>query len=82
MSIENLIKEIGWLSLSDRRLFQKVVTMFKIKNGYAPDYLHNLLPPLVAERTNYNLRNVNDVSIVRRRTELFSKSFIPSTIDF
>ena len=44
--------------------------------------MHNLLPPLVAERTNYNLRNVNDVSIVRRRTELFSKSFIPSTIDF
>ena len=56
--------------------------MFKIKNGYAPVYLHNLLPPLVAERTNYNLRNVNDVSIVRRRTELFSKSFISSTIDF
>ena len=31
VSIENLIKEIGWLSLSDRRHFQKAVTMFKIK---------------------------------------------------
>ena len=31
VSIETLIKEIGWLSLSDRRLFQKAVTMFKIK---------------------------------------------------
>ena len=40
------------------------------------------LPFLVVERTNYNLRNVNDVSIVRRRNEIFSKSFIPSTIDF
>ena len=30
VSIENLIKEIGWLSLSDRRHFQKAVTMFKI----------------------------------------------------
>ena len=31
VSTEKLIKEIGWLSLSDRRLFQKAVTMFKIK---------------------------------------------------
>ena len=31
VSIENLIKEIEWLSLSDRRLFQKVLTLLKIK---------------------------------------------------
>ena len=40
------------------------------------------MPPLVAERTHYNLTNVKDASFIRRRTELFSKSFIPSTIDF
>ena len=56
VSIENLIKEIGWLSLFDRRHFQKAVNMFKIKNGLAPDYLNNLLPPLVSDRTPYNLR--------------------------
>ena len=56
VSIESLTKEIGWLSLPDRGIFQKVVTLFKVKNDYAPDYLHNLLPLLVAERTNYNLR--------------------------
>ena len=49
LCLSKIIKKIGWLSLSDRRLFQKVVTMFKRKNGYAPDYLHNLLPPLVVE---------------------------------
>ena len=54
-SIENLIKEIGWLSLSDRRHFQKALTVFKIKNGLAPDYLNdNLLSPLVSDRTPNN----------------------------
>ena len=47
VSIENLMKEIEWLSLSDRRHFQKALTMFKIKIGLAPNYLNNLLPPLV-----------------------------------
>ena len=82
VSNEKLIKEIGWLSLSDRRLFQKAVTMFKIKSGLAPDYLTNLLPPLVEERTSYSLRNVSNVSTVRRRTELFAKSFQSSTVEF
>ena len=74
VSIEKLIKEIGWLSLSDRRLFQKAVTVFKINNGLAPEYLTNLVPPLVAERTSYNLRNASNVSTVRRRTELLART--------
>ena len=28
---KNLVKEIGWLSLSDKRLFQKVEPILKIK---------------------------------------------------
>ena len=82
VSIEKRIKEVGSLSLSDRRLFQKAITMFKIQNGLAPDYLTNLLPPLVAERTSYNLRNASNVSTVRRRIELFARSFLPSTVEF
>ena len=81
VSIENLIKEIGWLSLSERRHFQKAVTMFKIKNGLAPDYLNKFLPPLVSDRTPYNLRNASNVSTVRRRTELFARSFMPSAVE-
>ena len=78
VSIDNLMSEIGWLSLSDRRQFQKLVTMYKIVNGTAPEYLCNLLPPLVTERTIYNLRNAENISIMNRRTEIFAKSFIPS----
>ena len=72
------MSEIGWLPLSDRRQFQKLVSMYKIVNGTAPDYLCNLLPLLVTERTIYNLRNAENISIMNRRTEIFAKSFIPS----
>ena len=71
VSIENLMSEIGWLSLSDRRQFQKLVTMYKIVNGTAPECLCNLLLPLVAERTRYSLRNAENISIMNRRTEIF-----------
>lgn len=82
VSVNKLIKEIGWLPLSERRLFQKVVLMYKIKNDIAPEYVCNLMPPTVANRTVYNLRNVEDISVLNRRTEIFSRSFIPSTITY
>ena len=37
-------------------------------------------PLTVSERTTYNLRNAGDVNDIRRRTELFSKSFFPSSV--
>ena len=37
VSIDKLIKEIGWLSLLDRCLFQKVVLMYNIINGLAKE---------------------------------------------
>ena len=48
VSIDNLMSEIGWLPLSDRRQFQKLVTMYKIVNGILPltiyvTYCHPLL---------------------------------------
>ena len=45
VSIEKLVKEIDWLSLSNRRNLHKLVTMFKIRNGLAPEYVNNILPP-------------------------------------
>ena len=37
------------------------------------------MPQHVEERTNYNLRNVHDVSLFHSRTTLYSNSFFPST---
>lgn len=81
VSIENLMSEIGWLPLSERRKFQKLVIMFTMYNGIAPEYLCNLLPPLVNQRTMYNLRSGENISVLSKRTEIFSRSFIPSGIE-
>ena len=72
------MSEIGWLPLSDCRQIQKLGTMYKIVNRTAPDYLCKLLSPLVTERTIYNLRNAENISVMNRSTKIFAKSFIPS----
>ena len=81
VSLINLHKEIGWLSLSDRRDYQKLVLFYKIHNDMAPDFLKALCPPLTHETTDYNLRRSDDYYVMTRRTEIFSKSLIPSAIN-
>ena len=80
VSIENLLKEIGWVSLSDRRKIQKLILIFKYKNGDLPSYLNDLMPEMVGETSTYNLRNQQDYATVARRLEIYSKSVIPSSI--
>jgi len=58
----NSISDISWLSvlllgekLSIRREQRKLVLFYKITQGQCPEYLTDLMPPLVSESTNYNL---------------------------
>ena len=80
VSINNLINEIGWVSLSDRRKLQKLVLIFKYKNGDLPSYLNDLMPEMVRDNNTYNLRNQLDYATVARRLEIYSKSVLPSSI--
>ena len=43
-------------------------------------FLQNILPNHNEERSTYDLRNANDLANMFARTELFAKSFYPSTI--
>ena len=54
--------------------------MFKMYNGIAPESLCNLLPPLVHERTAYNLRSGENMSF-EKKNRSFSTSFIPLGIE-
>ena len=81
VSIQSLVKEIGWVSLSDRRKIQKLVIFYKYKNGILPQYLESLFPDTVATTSNYNLRNNNNHVTVARRSQLYANSFIPSATD-
>ena len=42
VSLNRLYRETGWLPLSDRRLYQKLILMYKIKNRMVPSDLTSL----------------------------------------
>ena len=70
ISLNTLCKEIGWLTLDDRRTF---VLTFKIKTNLVPDLFSRS-----AENPHYNLRQQNDFLTLPNRTSLFERSFVPS----
>ena len=78
VSLVNLLNEIGWVSLSDRRKIQKLIIVFKHRQGLLPDYLSNIFPAIVSEASQRQLRNNDNYITLVRRTQLFSNSFIPS----
>ncbi|MCG7882888.1 MAG: hypothetical protein JAY96_15005, partial [Candidatus Thiodiazotropha endolucinida] len=80
VSLINLYNECGWASLAERRKYQKLCFMYKVVNGQAPDYLSQLMPPLVSEISSYQLRNSSDLSIYYTRTETFRRSCMPSSV--
>lgn len=79
-SLEKLLAELGWETLQQRRTKHKLIIFYKIVNGLTPDYLPDVLPPLVGDGNPYSLRNANDIQTMRARTNLFFNSFFPSTI--
>ena len=79
--LNNLYRETGWLTLSNRRLYHKLILMYKIKNSMVPNYLITLFPRTVDNPVNYNLRNTYDFNNYHCRTSTFGISFVPSSID-
>ena len=79
-SIEKLVSDLGWESLQNRRNKHKLTIFYKIMNGITPDYLNELVPPMIQETTRYNLRNSNDIQTMHANTNLCYNSFPPSTI--
>ena len=63
VSIENLSRECGWVSLEERRRQQKFIFMYKSDNGLVPSYISDLIPPPIHETTNYPLRDQNTITV-------------------
>ena len=78
-STEKLFADLGWDILQGRRNKQKLVTMYKMIYGITPNYLTELIPPLVPEGNPYRLRNSNNVELLHANTNLYFNSFLPST---
>ena len=77
---ESLYFETGWERLVDRRKHRRLNLFYSIHNNTAPEYLIDLLPPLVSEVTQYNLRNNDDYVVQQHRLASTSKSFFFNTI--
>ena len=79
-SLYNLFGELGWLTLSERRKYQKFVLAYKIIHNMVPQYLGSLFPRNVGNTVHYNLRNNDDFMPLPCRTVLFENSCVPSLI--
>ena len=75
---KNLLLELNWESLSDRRKQHKLIILYKIIHKIYPNYLYNFLN--INPNTNYNLRH--QLKFRPRKTRLTNShnSFFPSTI--
>jgi hypothetical protein len=74
-------KRVLWETLSTRRKVKKLLLFFyKIVIKEAPDYLYELVPPLVAANVNYNLRNSYNIHVPFNRLSVYQNSYFPYTI--
>ena len=58
----------------------KLVFMYNIVNERVPSYISDRISPLVRETTQYPLRSNNNIMLPFARTEISSRSYIPSFI--
>lgn len=80
VSLERLYKEVGWVSLKERRKEHTLICFFKILQSQSPSYLFDLLPPTVGSSSSYNLRNINSFVPPPCRLECYRNSFFPSAV--
>ena len=71
-----LYEELGWESLSDRRMCKRMLQLHKIIDDRTPEYLRTKLPP--NRNVVINLPNV--FHEIRCRTDRFKNSFFPNAV--
>ena len=78
-SRNNLLQELGWKTLADRRQIHKLTHYYKMTNQLVPSYLHSIVPGRVGDVSRYPLRNARNRSLIASRTSKYKSSFLPST---
>ena len=75
-----LYRVTGWEPLDKRRYKHKLCLFYQMDTGVSPNYLSSLIPASVEDSTIYNLRNANNLRYTLTRTQLYYRSFLPSSI--
>ena len=73
----NILEETGWDSLETRRYKRRMLTFYKMVNGHTPSYLQLIVRPSVHQVSQRNLRNNQNLTVTRARSNMYSNSFIP-----
>ena len=55
VSFENMYKECGWLTPSQKRQHHKLSFVYNVIAGLVPSYISDLIPPLVSQISDYPL---------------------------
>ena len=74
-SCSKLYEELGWESLSDRRMCRRILQIHKICNNKTPSYLNDLLPPNSRALFSGNTRNTFREIICK--SNRYTNSFFP-----
>ena len=78
-SRSSLYEELGWESLNDRRIFRRIIQLYKIVNGMTPSYLHEKLPP--RKRTSlYSSTETLFFRGLRCHSQRYANSFFPDAV--
>ena len=65
--VSPIIKELKWLKIKEKHIFNKCTTVYKAVNGFLPDWY--LKFPTVRENTTSNTRQRNNLYVSRARTD-------------
>jgi hypothetical protein len=79
--LDRLYEENKWETLNSRRKKHRLTVFYKMVYRLVPDYMLNLLPTKVGNRTVHNLRNSSNFDIPYCRINAHKYSFLPSTIN-
>ena len=67
----------GWEKLSSRRevTIKKICMFYELNVSNSPEFLYDLIPPIVGETNNSNLRNRLIISQTSNRLSIYQQSF-------
>ena len=79
-SIAKLYNDTGWETREARREKQNLIIFFKMVHGLCPGYLNQLVPDSVQNRSQYLLRNADNISTIHTNSVSYYNYFLPSAV--
>ena len=79
-SYQNVLNELGWSTLSERRLYFQASLMYKVVHGLCPVFFQNCIMDREPRNLRVSLRNADHLQIPRFRLRKTEKSFRVSSI--